>query len=615
VTIKYEPEPHATDPWANLDKAAKPKSERPDFPADGAHGDFDKEWAAAEVKVDQTYTTAHENHNPMEPHATVAVWDGPKLTVYDATQYISGVQQSLAAALGVEKENVRVVCRFTGGGFGCKGATWPHVILAAAAARHVGKPVKLVLTRQQMFTSVGYRPFTSQRVRLGAAKDGKLTAISHTGVNPVGRYAEFTELVGAVAKVMYAAPAIHVSHRVVPLDVGVPTYMRAPGESAGSVAFEVAVDELAYAVGLDPLELRLKNHADADPFDGKPFSSKSLKECYQVAAEKFGWAKRDSKPRSMRDGKLLIGQGMASATYPVHLFPASARVTASADGTALVEVGTQDLGTGSYTVFGQLAAELLGLPVEKVKCRIGDTLLPPAGVSGGSSTVGSVGSAVRLAAEKLIANLAALAAADGKSPLKGMKPEAVGAADGKLVAKDDRARGESIADLLTRAGKKAVSGEGEAKEGEAKKKFSMHAFGAVFAEVAVDPDYGTVRVRRVSAAYAAGRILNAKTARSQFLGGITFGVGTALLEQTVTDHRTGRVVTHDLEGYMVPVNADVPAIDVAIVPEDDPHTNAIGTKGIGEIGNVGSAAAVANAVFHATGKRVRDFPITPERLM
>lgn len=615
VKFRYEPEPQATDPRSNADKAVKPKAERPDAPADAAHGDFATLFAASDVKIDETYTTARENHNPMEPHATVAVWDGPKLTVYDATQYISGVQQSLAAALGVERENVRVVCRFTGGGFGCKGATWPHVILAAAAARQVGKPVKLVLTRHQMFTSVGYRAFTTHRVRLGATKDGKLAAVSHSGVHPVARYAEFTELVGSVAKVMYASPAIEVSHRVIPLDVSVPTYMRAPGESTGSVAFEVAMDELAYAVGLDPLELRLRNHADQDPFDGKPFSSKSLKQCYRVAAEKFGWAKRDPKPRSMRDGKLLVGWGMASATYPVHLFPASARVTAAADGTALVEVGTQDLGTGSYTVFGQLVAELLGLPVEKVKCRIGDTLLPPAGVSGGSSTVGSVGSAVRIAADKLIRGLIDLAVADGKSPLKGLKPEAVTTANGKLVARDDQTRGEWFADLLTRAGKKTLSGEGEAKEGEAKKKFSMHAFGAVFAEVGVDPDYGTVRVRRVSAAYAAGRILNAKTARSQFLGGITFGIGTALLEQTVTDHRTGRIVTHDLEGYMVPVNADVPAIDVAIVPEDDPHTNAIGTKGIGEIGNVGSAAAVANAVFHATGKRVRDFPITPERLL
>src|SRR6185312_2328473 len=348
-------------------------------------------------------TTAHENHNPMEPHATVAVWDGPNLTVYDATQYVSGVQQSLAAALEVKKEDVRVICRFTGGGFGCKGTTWPHVILAAATARHLGKPVKLVLTRQQMFTSVGYRAFTNQRVRLGSSKDGKLTAVSHTGMNPVARYAEFTELVGSVAKVMYAAPAIHASPRVIPLDVQVPTYMRAPGESTGSVAFEVAVDELAYALDLDPLELRRRNHADADPFDGKPWSSKSLKECYKAAAEKFGWARRNPKPRSMRDGKLLVGWGMASATYPVNLFPASARVTAAADGTALVEVGTQDLGTGSYTVFGQLAAKLLGLAVEKVKCRIGDTLLPPAGVSGGSSTVGSVGSAVRAATEKLIA--------------------------------------------------------------------------------------------------------------------------------------------------------------------------------------------------------------------
>jgi xanthine dehydrogenase YagR molybdenum-binding subunit len=290
-------------------------------------------------------------------------------------------------------------------------------------------------------------------------------------------------------------------------------------------------------------------------------------------------------------------------------------VTLTTDGNAFVEVGTQDLGTGSYTVFGQLVAELLGLAVEKVKCRLGDTLLPPAGVSGGSSTVGSVGSAVKTAAEKLVAQLAGLAIADAKSALHGMKTDGIAIKNGKLIATDDASRSESVGDLLTRAGKKSLSGEGESKEGEAKKKFSMHAFGAVFMEVDVDPNFGTIRVRRATGAYAAGRVLNAKTARSQYLGGITFGIGTALLERTVTDHRTGRVVTHDLEGYMVPVNADLPAIDIIIVPEDDPHTNAIGTKGIGEIGNVGTAAAVANAVYHATGKRIRDFPITPESVL
>ncbi|MDB5312402.1 MAG: aldehyde oxidase and xanthine dehydrogenase, molybdopterin binding [Gemmataceae bacterium] len=614
VKVRYEKEAHATDPTAALDKAVPPKSDRKDEPAAVARGDFDTAFAAAPVRIDATFTTAQENHNPMEPHATVAVWDGPKVTVYDATQYVSGVQESVAAALDVGRDDVRVVCLFTGGGFGCKGNTWPHVILAAAAARHVGRPVKLALTRQQMFTSVGYRPFTSQRVRLGATKDGTLAAVSLSGVNPVARYGEFTELVGSVARMMYAAPAIAVATRVIPLDVQVPTYMRAPGESTGSLAFEVAVDEMAYAVGLDPLEFRLKNHADTHPTEDKPWSSKSLKECYRIGAEKFGWAKRDPKPGAMRDGRLLVGYGMASSTYPVHLFPAKARVTLAADGTATVESGTQDLGTGSYTIFTQVAAEILGLPVEKVRCRIGDSTLPRAGVSGGSSTAGSVGSAVRAAAEELRDKLVALATADAKSPLKGLKPEAVVVADGRLVAKDDATRGEAYTAILARAGKKPVTGEGELKQDRAKK-FDSHAFGAIFAEVGVDPDFGTARVRRMFGAFAAGRILNAKTTRSQYIGGMIFGIGTALLEHTVTDHRTGLIVTREFADYLVPVNADAPAVDAVIVPEEDPHTNGVGTKGVGEIGNVGSAAAVANAVFHATGKRVRDFPITLDKLL
>jgi len=507
------------------------------------------------------------------------------------------------------------VCPYVGGGFGSKGATWPHVALAAAAARQVGKPVKLVLTRQQMFTAVGHRPPTVQRIRLGTTKEGKLVAVNHAGTGHVAKYAEFVEPVAVMTRMMYACPSIVTSHRLVPLDVHVPTYMRAPGEASGSIALEVAMDELAFALNLDPIELRLRNHADAHPTDGKPWSSKSLKECYRAGAEKFGWAKRDPKPRSMRDGKWLIGYGMASATYPVNLFPSSARVALKADGTALVESGTQDLGTGSYTVFTQLAAEILGLPVGKVSCRIGDTKLPPAGVSGGSSTVGSVGSAVRVAAEGVRAQLIALAVADAKSPLRSLKPDAVTTTDGKLVATDDATKGESFVAILTRAGKKQLDGQGESKEDKAAEKFAMHAFGAVFAEVAVDPDFGIIRIRRAFGAYAAGRILNAKTTRSQYIGGITFGIGAALLEKTVMDHRTGAVVTRDLAEYLVPVHADVPAIDAVIVPEEDTHTNAIGTKGVGEIGNVGSAAAVANAIFHATGKRIRDFPITSDKLL
>ena len=614
VKVRHEIEPHNTDLALSLEKAAKPKHDDKKRPADTNTGDFKKAFADSPVKVDATYTTAQQNHNPMEPHATTASWDGEKMMVYDATQYVTGVQKTVSAALGLAAEDVRVVCPFVGGGFGSKGATWPHVILAAAASKHLKRPVKLVVTRPQMFTEIGHRPPTVQHVQLGATADGKLLAVSHTGIGHVARYDEFVEPVAQMTRMMYASPAISTSHRVVPLDVHVPTYMRAPGEASGSVALEVAMDELAVATGLDPIELRLRNHADTNPTDGKPWSSKSLKECYRIGAEKFGWAKRDPQPRSMRDGKWLIGYGMASATYPVNLFPSSAKVIVKADGTCVVESGTQDLGTGSYTVFTQLAAELLGLSIEQVSCRIGDTKLPVAGVSGGSSTVGSVGTAIRLAVEELRGKLIALAVADAKSPLKGLKPAKVILKAGKLQAEDDAQKAESFGTVLERAGKKQLESEGESKEDKAAK-FSMHAFGAVFAEVAVDTDLGMVRVRRALGAYAAGRILNAKTTRSQYIGGITFGIGTALLERTLMDHRSGIVVTRDLATYLVPVHADVPMIDAVIVPEEDPHTNGIGTKGVGEIGNVGAAAAVANAVYHATGKRIRDFPITLDKLL
>jgi xanthine dehydrogenase YagR molybdenum-binding subunit len=615
VRIQYAAELAKTVFESHLADAETPRFSIKGKPIDYQRGDAQKAFAKAAVMVDNTYTTPTENHNPIEMHATLASWDGPKLTVYDATQYISGVRQTIADALAIRQEDIRVISYFLGGGFGSKGGTWPHVSLAALAAKYVKRPVKLMLSRRQMFTSVGSRSPSSQRVALGASADGKLSVILHESTLQTARYSEFTEATGLPTRMLYACPNLQNTHRLVKLDKQVPTYMRAPGETPGVYALESAMDELAVALKMDPVELRLKNHADTDPETGKPFSSKSLKECYKQAAERFGWASRKPEPRSTREGNWLIGWGMATATYPMNRRPASALARIFSDGTAVVRSGSHDLGTGAYTVFTQLASQTLGLPMEKVRCQLGDTNFPKAGVSGGSSTTASVGSAIEEACKSLVEKLSQFAAAEKGYSLFGLKPEQIRATGGRLVAADDPSRVETFVDLLARQKANVVEASTESKAGDEQKKYSMHAFGAVFAEVGVDADLGMIRVRRIVSAYAAGRILNAKTARSQFMGGNIWGISQALMEDTITDGRDGKIVNASLADYLVPVNADSPAIDIIFVPEDDPHVNPIGVKGIGEIGIVGTAAAVANAVYHATGKRIRDLPITPDKLL
>ena len=615
VRITYAPEPAATIFEDHLDKGEAPQFPLKGKPADVTRGDPQKAFAEAEVKVDHVYTTPTENHNPIEMHATTAAWDGPKLTLYDATQFVTGVREAVATSLGIDKKDVRVISYFLGGGFGSKGGTWPHVQIAAMASKVVKRPVKLVLLRQQRFTSVGMRSPTHQRIALGATRDGKLTALIHEATLQSAKYAEFTEAVGLPTRMLYAVPNLRNTHRLVRLDQHVPTYMRAPGETPGVYALECAMDELAVALKMDPVELRLKNHADVDPEGNKPFSSKSLKECYQQAVERFGWSKRKPEPRSTRDGNWLVGWGMATATYPMNRRPASASAKLFPDGTAAVQAASHDLGTGAYTVFTQVGAESLGLPVSKVRCQLGDTNFPKAGVSGGSSTTASVGSAIAEACKAARDKLIGLAAGDKASPVGGLPPDKIDMKDGRVFAKDDPSRGETYGQLISRNRLKEVEGVADSKAAEDAKKFSMHAFGAVFAEVKVDPDFGIVRVSRMVSAYAAGRILNAKTARSQFLGGNVWGISHALHEHTVTDGRNGKIVNANLGDYLVPVNADVRDMEVIMIPEEDTKVNPIGVKGIGEIGIVGTAAAVANAVYHATGKRVRDLPITPEKLM
>ncbi|MBN3957363.1 xanthine dehydrogenase family protein molybdopterin-binding subunit [Nostoc sp. NMS8] len=616
VQVRYDEEKPTINMRDNLAKAYLPKGKLPgeELP-DSTHGNVNQGLATAAVRVEQTYTTPIENHNPMEPHATTAVWQGDQLLLYDATQGIFSAQKKVAAVLGIEPEKIRIMSYFVGGGFGCKGSTWSHVPLAAMAARQVNRPVKLVLGRIQMYGPVGFRPETIQQVSLGATREGKLTALRHTGTSQTSTFDEFIEPVGKSARMIYACPNIETSHRLVKLDEGTPTYMRAPGEASGSFALESAMDELAYALNIDPVELRLRNHADVDPSKGLPWSSKSLIQCYRLGAEKFGWQKRNPKPRSMRDGNYFIGWGMATATYPTNRSPASAIARIMADGTAVVQSGSQDIGTGTYTVMTQVAAEALGLPVDKVRFELGDTKMPETPVSGGSQTAASVSSSVHLAGNQARSQLLQLALADRKSPLYSSNAEDVIAENGSFFLKNKSSATETYQAILARHGMKMIEARADAKPGEEKKKFSMHAFGAQFAEVRVEPDLGEVRISRWVGTFGVGRILNAKTANSQLIGGIIYGIGMALMEQTVTDPNLGRVVNHDLAEYHVPVNADIPDIQVLFVDEHDPYINPLGVKGIGEIGITGTAAAIANAVYHATGKRIRDLPITLDKLL
>lgn len=617
VRVTYAQQPPRIEMQRLRNQAVVPKGKVQQKPADTLRGNFEQGLAQAQVRVEETYTTPTEHHNPMEPHATTAVWESDRLTVYDATQNNFGTRKTLAAAFGIPEENVRVVCKFIGGAFGCKGSMWSHVPLAALAARYVRRPVKLVLTRPEMFTGVGHRAQTEQQVILAAKEDGKLTALAHKGISHTCEEAvgEFVEPFTVATHMMYACPNVQISQRVVRLNKGQPTFMRAPGETPGTYALESALDELAYKLKLDPIELRLRNHADTDPDTSLPWSSKSLKECYQLGASKFGWSRRNPEPRSMRDGRYLVGMGMASATYPVNHLPATAVAKIMQDGSVVVQSGTHEMGTGTATALAPVIADVLGVAVERVRFELGDTELPRAPVSGGSATISSVGTAVAGATQAARAKVLEIARADSKSPLYNIADTEIAIENGQLFLKSDKAKSETYEAILKRNNLKLVEASFDAKFDEANKKYSMHSFGAQFAEVRVDPDFGQVRVTRFVGAFGTGRVMNIKTARSQLIGGITMGIGMALLEETVTDHRYGRIVNPNLGEYHVPVNADIPAIEAYFIAENDPHVNPIGAKGIGEIGITGVAAAIANAIYHATGKRIRDLPITPDKLL
>jgi xanthine dehydrogenase YagR molybdenum-binding subunit len=603
-------------------------------PPTSKRGDFAGAATSAPLKVEHIYRTPIEHHNPMEPHGTVAVWSGDTLTVYDATQGVGNTAQNLAEQFGLLPEDVHVIDPFVGGGFGCKGQSWAHTPLAALAAKVTGRPVRLSLSRRQMFSSNGHRPQTRQANVLAASRDGKLVALQHQAHNHTSRNDEFVEPTGGPAALLYSCPNVDVTQRLVRLNTGSPTYMRAPGESSGSFGLETAMDELAVAAAIDPIELRLRNYAEIDESTGHPWSSKSLRQCYTRGAELFGWSRRDARPGSMREGqgRWLIGMGMATAAYPANFRPASAKALMYADGRVEIRCGTQDLGTGTYTILTQIAADELKVDPSKVRVMLGDSHLPGAPTSGGSCSATSAGSAVQAAARALRTRITQNATSDESSPLWNAKASDIDGSDGRLFLKKDPSKSVSYTEIFARYNKRVIEQEAGAKpgieraeageggsEGAGKKEpgtaHTMHGFGAQFCEVRVDRDLGTIRVARWVGVFALGKQLNIKTLRSQLHGGIVWGIGMTLLEESLMDARHGRFVNSNLAEYHVPVNADVPRIEVALIDEEDALVSPLGAKGAGEIGITGAAAAIGNAVFHATGRRVRDLPITLDKLL
>jgi xanthine dehydrogenase YagR molybdenum-binding subunit len=586
-------------------------------PALVEHGDVEAGLSAAAKVIDATYETPPQYHNAMEPHAIVATWDGDKLFVDTPSQGLALAQLRIAGLFGIPPENIHIRSPFLGGGFGSKGLISGPQVLGIMAARLVNRPVQLVLRREQMYGPVGHRPPTRQHLRVGADDAGLLTALEHRAKTVSSTFDDFFEPAADASHTLYASPAIRTAHEAVRVNSGTPLFMRAPGEATGSIALESAIDEMAWACRMDPLEFRVRNDAEVEPISGKPFSSKALRDCYARGAERFGWARRPLSPRQMHDNTgFLVGWGMGTATFPALMFQATARAVVRADGRGVMETGAHDMGQGAWTALAQIAADGLGLNLDHVEFRSGTSDLPDAGIAGGSAHTATAGLAIHNAGEAVIGKLADLATRDDRSPLFGAGNAGVIARDGRLFRRDDETRSESYADILARAGLGEVEASGTgAANPTVQAEYAMHAHGAVFAEVKVDPDLGQIRVTRMVGAFAAGRIINPKLVRSQLFGGMIWGVSFALHEAALVDGRSGRVMNANLAEYHMPVNADVPSLDVLTVEEHDPHVNALGIKGVGEIGITGSAGAVANAVWHATGVRVRRFPIRIDDLL
>ena len=613
LKIKYNETPAKLDFMGRLDEARWPKNPGKEPPGN-KRGDLAAGFQKSSVVLEQTYITPIQNHNPLEPHATIAWWEGEKLNIYDATQYISGSKMSIARLFNMPLDDVRVQCPYTGGGFGCKGSTWSHVPLCAMAAKVTGKPVKLVLEREQMFGPVGHRPATVNKIKIGATQEGKIFALQQDVVLDASVLEDFVEHAEGPAKGLYMSEANAVSAKVVEMNYGVGTFMRAPGEAPGTAVLEIAMDELAEKLHMDPLQLRLVNYAEKDPSHDRAYTSKNLRQAYSEAATRFGWSKRNPVPGQHAEGNNLIGVGMATATYPANRSAAQAVVRILPGGKVMAASGTQDLGTGMYTMIAQTAAAALNMDPALVEVKLGDSTLPKAPVSGGSQSTASVTPAVADAAAQAILKLAEVAINDPSGPLHGLKTTDIVVKDSCVCAKTDSSKSVSFADLVAKSGK-PIEAQGSAEKSEAADAYSSQSFGAVFAEVAVDKDTHMVKVRRVVGTYDIGTLMNDTTGLNQLMGGIVWGVSFALHEEAHMDPVYGRTVNESLAEYHVPVNADIGTIDVTCLNIPDKLFNPLGARGIGEIGITGAAAAVANAIYNATGKRIRNYPITPDKIM
>ncbi len=618
VKATYVKEKSVTETKSLLAQVYEPPMQ-PGQPPAKQRGDAAKALQTAAVKVEAEYTIPIEHHNPMEMHGAIAAWEGDKLTIFDKSQYVYNVRNHLASIFGIAPENVSVISSFVGGAFGSSLRPNYYPLLAAMASREVKRPVKVSFTRRQMFTGHGYRPYTWQKVSLGADKNGKLTSIIHEAVNNTSTFEDYSDSTTNFTKTIYACPNLTTTDKLVKTDLPTPFAMRAPGAVSGMFALESALDELAYKLKIDPLEIRLINYAETDPDSGKPWSSKALRECYKNASERFGWSKRNPEPRSQRDGKWLVGWGMATGTWGAFQNAATVRIALKSDGTAHVSSATSDIGPGTYTVITMIAAEFLGLPPEKVKFELGDTKFPKSPAQGGSWTTASVGSATRQAALGIIKKLLPLAAKED-AEFKKATPETVTVENGKisfqnLTASVARFVSLDMGELLRKNNLAEIVEVYESKPSPERDKYALQAHGAQFVEVKVDEDLGIVKVTRIIEATACGKIMNPKAAHSQEMGGVVWGIGMALHEDTQVDHRYGRMTNHSLADYHIPSNADIHEIETTFVEEDDKIVNELGVKGMGELGMVGIPAAIANAVFHATGKRIRNLPITPDKLL
>jgi xanthine dehydrogenase YagR molybdenum-binding subunit len=608
VRVAYESEPAVIDFNQAIDQAYEPAMASR-YVAKSKRGDVEHALASAHLALRNRYETAVNNHHPMEMHAVVCSWEGDRATVHTNTQAVFGTRAAIAQAFATPPEKVRVITRFVGGGFGCKGPLWwPYLLWALVAAKRIGRPVRLELTRAQLFTLAGRRQQTAQDLSVGFDKEGKLAGIAHKVVAQTSTHAEYADSTAAISRFLYACPNVTTSHWLVRTNEPQPVPMRAPGIAPGSFALESAMDEAALRLGIDPVELRIRNFADRDQDAGVPWSSNGLLACYRVGAERFGWSRRPGAGMG-RHGHWRLGSGMATTCYPARRQGCKARVALAADGSLLVQCGTQDMGSGTYTALAQLAAETLGIPLDKVTVELGDTLLPEGPFSGGSQVTSSLAPAVEMATAALRAKVCALAVADAASPLFGLPPDTLDFGEGLIRNRSGNAA-EDIAALLAREAPTGLDADGATAAPQDYPRTGM-GFGAIFVEVGVDADLGEIRVRRVAAAFAVGRIINRLLAESQFVGGLIGGIGMVLHERTVTDRASGRIIGDTLADYLIPVHADMPVFDIALVDEHDPHLPG-GIKGIGMLGTGGIQAAIANAIFDATGKRIRHLPIRIE---